>query len=140
MAAPVVLALGGSLLRPEESERHAWLSALANLISQCETPVGIVVGGGAPAREAIELAKLWLQLSLPNYRILFLFFILFRAKKNSWLQHQELFFMFNLGLLSFRQHPIHRWAYLRCILLIIIAMLLNILFIPFLYLDCIITQ
>ena len=67
------------------------------------------------------------------------FFILFRAKKNSWLQHQELFFMFNLGLLSFRQHPIHRWVYLRCILLIIIAMLLNILFFPFLYLDCIIT-
>ncbi|MBE56863.1 MAG: UMP kinase [Euryarchaeota archaeon] len=57
MAAPVVLALGGSLLRPEESERHAWLSTLANLISQCENPVGIVVGGGAPAREAIELAK-----------------------------------------------------------------------------------
>ena len=57
MAAPVVLALGGSLLRPEESERHAWLSALADTLSRCETPVGIVVGGGAPAREAIELAK-----------------------------------------------------------------------------------
>ena len=57
MAAPVVLALGGSLLRPEESERHTWLSALAELISQCGSPVGIVVGGGAPAREAIELAK-----------------------------------------------------------------------------------
>ena len=57
MAAPLVLALGGSLLRPEESERHAWLSSLANLLSDCETPIGIVVGGGAPAREAIELAK-----------------------------------------------------------------------------------
>ena len=41
----------------KKAERHAWLSALANLISQCENPVGIVVGGGAPAREAIELAK-----------------------------------------------------------------------------------
>ena len=57
MAAPLVLALGGSLLRPEESERHAWLSSLANLLSTCEVPIGIVVGGGAPAREAIELAK-----------------------------------------------------------------------------------
>ena len=57
MAAPLVLALGGSLLRPEESERHAWLSSLANLLSACEVSIGIVVGGGAPAREAIELAK-----------------------------------------------------------------------------------
>ncbi len=57
MAAPLVLALGGSLLRPEESERHAWLSSLADLLSDCDTPIGIVVGGGAPAREAIELAK-----------------------------------------------------------------------------------
>ena len=57
MAAPVVLALGGSLLRTEESDRHAWLSALADLIQQYEVPLGIVVGGGAPAREAIELAK-----------------------------------------------------------------------------------
>ena len=57
MAAPVVLALGGSLLRPEESDRHAWLSALAEIIHQCKVPLGIVVGGGAPAREAIELAK-----------------------------------------------------------------------------------
>ena len=57
MAAPVVLALGGSLLRPEESDRHAWLSALAEIIHQCDVSLGIVVGGGAPAREAIELAK-----------------------------------------------------------------------------------
>jgi len=57
MAAPLVLALGGSLLRPEESERHAWLSSLADLLSECNTPIGIVVGGGAPAREAIELAS-----------------------------------------------------------------------------------
>ena len=57
MAAPLVLALGGSLLRPEESRRHAWLSSLADLLSACNAPIGIVVGGGAPAREAIELAK-----------------------------------------------------------------------------------
>ena len=57
MAAPLVLALGGSLLRPEESERHAWLSSLADLLSSCDASIGIVVGGGAPAREAIELAK-----------------------------------------------------------------------------------
>ena len=57
MAPPLVLALGGSLLRPEEAERHAWLSSLAELLSSCKVPIGIVVGGGAPAREAIELAK-----------------------------------------------------------------------------------
>ncbi|MEE2748042.1 MAG: UMP kinase [Candidatus Thermoplasmatota archaeon] len=57
MAAPLVLALGGSLLRPEESERHAWLSSLADLLSDCNTSIGVVVGGGAPAREAIELAS-----------------------------------------------------------------------------------
>ena len=57
MAAPLVLALGGSLLRPEENERHAWLSSLADLLSTCDSSIGIVVGGGAPAREAIELAK-----------------------------------------------------------------------------------
>ena len=57
MAAPLVLALGGSLLRPDESERHAWLSALAEVVGQCEVPVGIVVGGGVSAREAIALAK-----------------------------------------------------------------------------------
>ena len=56
MADPLVLALGGSLLRPEESERHAWLSSLAKLLLGCEGPIGIVVGGGAAAREAIELA------------------------------------------------------------------------------------
>ena len=57
MAAPIVVALGGSLLRPEEDERHAWLATLADILARCEVPVGIVVGGGAPAREAIELAK-----------------------------------------------------------------------------------
>ena len=57
MAAPLVLALGGSLLRPDEGERNAWLSALAELLAACQVPVGIVVGGGTSAREAIELAK-----------------------------------------------------------------------------------
>lgn len=57
MAAPLVLALGGSLLSPIEDERNAWLSALADLLSAREVPVGIVVGGGTSAREAIELAK-----------------------------------------------------------------------------------
>ena len=56
MADPLVLALGGSLLRPEESERHAWLSSLAKMLLGCEGSIGIVVGGGAAAREAIELA------------------------------------------------------------------------------------
>ena len=54
MAYPLVLALGGSLLRPEESERHAWLSSLAKLLLGCEGSIGIVVGGGAAAREAIR--------------------------------------------------------------------------------------
>ncbi|MED5487406.1 MAG: UMP kinase [Candidatus Thermoplasmatota archaeon] len=57
MAAPIVVALGGSLLRPEEAERHAWLAKLTDILAECKVPVGIVVGGGAPAREAIELAK-----------------------------------------------------------------------------------
>ena len=56
MADPLVLALGGSLLRPEESERHAWLSSLAKLLSESTVTIGIVVGGGVAAREAIELA------------------------------------------------------------------------------------
>ena len=43
MAAPLVLALGGSLLGSEESERHAWLSSLANLLSVCEGTIGIAV-------------------------------------------------------------------------------------------------
>mgnify|MGYP001170354923 CR=1 FL=1 len=57
MAAPLVLALGGSLLSADEGERNAWLSALTELLSACEVPIGIVVGGGRSAREAIELAK-----------------------------------------------------------------------------------
>ena len=56
-----VVALGGSLLRPEEAEkRRQWLGQLRQLIVHIEGnggKLGIVVGGGLPAREAIELAK-----------------------------------------------------------------------------------
>ena len=44
MAAPIVVALGGSLLRPEEAERHAWLAKLTDILAECKVPVGIVVG------------------------------------------------------------------------------------------------
>lgn len=56
-----VVALGGSLLRPEEAEkRRQWLGQLRQLIVHVEGnggKLGIVVGGGLPAREGIELAK-----------------------------------------------------------------------------------
>tara|TARA_B100000459_G_C8578723_1_gene202199 strand:- start:508 stop:1218 length:711 start_codon:yes stop_codon:yes gene_type:complete len=56
-----VVALGGSLLRPEEADkRRQWLGQLRQLIVHLEGNeyrLGIVVGGGLPAREGIELAK-----------------------------------------------------------------------------------
>ena len=56
-----VVALGGSLLRPEEAEkRRQWLGQLRQLVVHLEGNeyrLGIVVGGGLPAREGIELAK-----------------------------------------------------------------------------------
>lgn len=56
-----VVALGGSLLRPEEAEkRRQWLGQLRQLIVHLEgngRKLGIVVGGGLPAREGIELAS-----------------------------------------------------------------------------------
>lgn len=56
-----VVALGGSLLRPEEeSGREKWFSDLRDLclgLQENGQKVGIVVGGGLPAREAITLAK-----------------------------------------------------------------------------------
>jgi len=58
--ATVVVALGGSLLRPEVEERHAWLRELVKIIeSRVESgeKVALVVGGGAPAREGIDLAR-----------------------------------------------------------------------------------
>ncbi|MBT4070878.1 MAG: UMP kinase [Euryarchaeota archaeon] len=56
-----IVALGGSLLRPEESEKRSeWLGQLRQLavhLEGNERKIGIVIGGGLPAREAIELAK-----------------------------------------------------------------------------------
>ena len=58
--ATVIAAIGGSLLRPEIEERHAWLEGLVSVIRDrvsMEDRIGIVVGGGAPAREGIDLAR-----------------------------------------------------------------------------------
>jgi len=56
-----VVALGGSLLRPEEAEaRSLWMGRLRQLMVHLEgngRRVGLVVGGGLPAREGIELAS-----------------------------------------------------------------------------------
>ncbi len=61
MRLPQVIALGGSLLRPEESEnRKIWFGKLRQLAVHIEgnsRKLGIVVGGGLPAREGIELAS-----------------------------------------------------------------------------------
>jgi uridylate kinase len=57
MKAPVIVALGGSLLRPEVAQRHLWLAEVCDILSGCKNPVGLVIGGGAPAREAIALAR-----------------------------------------------------------------------------------
>ena len=58
--ATVIVALGGSLLRPEVDERHAWLTELVTIVRDrvaAGDRIGLVVGGGAPAREGIELAR-----------------------------------------------------------------------------------
>ena len=61
MRLPQVIALGGSLLRPEESEnRKIWFGKLRQLAVHIEgnsRKLGIVVGGGLPAREGIDLTK-----------------------------------------------------------------------------------
>ncbi len=61
MTSTHVVALGGSLLRPEEAEkRREWLGQLRQLAVHIEgnsKHLAIVVGGGLPAREGIELAK-----------------------------------------------------------------------------------
>ncbi len=52
--ATVVVALGGSLLRPEVEGRQTWLQGMVEVIvSRVESgsKVALVVGGGAPARE-----------------------------------------------------------------------------------------
>tara|TARA_B110000444_G_C18773023_1_gene563518 strand:+ start:551 stop:1264 length:714 start_codon:yes stop_codon:yes gene_type:complete len=56
----IVAALGGSLLRPEIDNKHTWLSDLIEIIRDRVSMgdrIGIVVGGGAPAREGIALAR-----------------------------------------------------------------------------------
>mgnify|MGYP001564219384 FL=1 len=56
-----IIALGGSLLRPEEAEqRTQWFGQLRQLAVHLEgngRRLGIVVGGGLPAREGITLAR-----------------------------------------------------------------------------------
>ncbi len=56
-----VVALGGSLLRPEEAEaRSMWMGRFRQLVVHLEgngRKIAFVVGGGLPAREGIELAK-----------------------------------------------------------------------------------
>lgn len=59
-----VATLGGSLLRPEVEDRHAWLEGLCHAVKDAVSSgykLGLVIGGGAPAREGIELAKPILQ-------------------------------------------------------------------------------
>lgn len=61
MTSTHIVALGGSLLRPEEEEgRDNWFVRLGQLAHHLEGKgirLGIVVGGGLPAREGIALAK-----------------------------------------------------------------------------------
>ena len=56
-----IVALGGSLLRPEEAdERTMWFGQLRQMAVHFEgngRKLGIVVGGGLPAREGINLAR-----------------------------------------------------------------------------------
>ena len=56
-----VVALGGSLLRPEEADdREMWLGRLRQLVVHLEgngRKLGLVIGGGLPAREGIQLAQ-----------------------------------------------------------------------------------
>ncbi|MAH98050.1 MAG: UMP kinase [Euryarchaeota archaeon] len=55
----LVVALGGSLLRPEVEDRHEWLIDMVAIIKSrvmAGDKIGLVLGGGAPAREGIDLA------------------------------------------------------------------------------------
>ena len=56
-----IIALGGSLLRAEEKENlERWFSGLKRMVAHLESlgeSIGIVVGGGAPAREGISIAR-----------------------------------------------------------------------------------
>ncbi len=56
----LVVALGGSLLRPEVEDRHEWLLDMVSIIKSrvlAGDKIGLVLGGGAPAREGIELVR-----------------------------------------------------------------------------------
>ncbi len=56
----LVVALGGSLLRPEVEDRNEWLINMVSIIKSrvmAGDRIGLVLGGGAPAREGIALAK-----------------------------------------------------------------------------------
>ena len=58
--ATAVVALGGSLLRPEVEERHKWLEDMVGVVKNSVSSgvkLALVVGGGAPAREGIDLAR-----------------------------------------------------------------------------------
>ncbi|MGB0490325.1 MAG: hypothetical protein ACPGK0_07115, partial [Candidatus Poseidoniaceae archaeon] len=61
MARTFVVALGGSTLRPEAQEDRArWFGRLRQVVLSMEGEgrrLGLVVGGGAPAREGIALAS-----------------------------------------------------------------------------------
>ncbi len=56
-----IIALGGSLLRPEEAEKRVqWFGQLRQmsvLMEGNDRKLGFVIGGGLPAREGIEIAK-----------------------------------------------------------------------------------
>ena len=56
----LVVALGGSLLRPEVEDRNEWLIDMVSIIKSrvsAGDKIGLVLGGGAPAREGIELVR-----------------------------------------------------------------------------------
>ena len=58
--ATVVVALGGSLLRPENEQLNTWLEDLVGVIQERSSAgenIVLVVGGGAPARDSINLAR-----------------------------------------------------------------------------------
>ena len=55
-----VATLGGSLLRPEVEDRHEWLIGLCKAVNDVTSSgykLALVIGGGAPAREGIGLAR-----------------------------------------------------------------------------------
>ena len=59
MVAPTIIALGGSLLYGDHDVK-TWLGQLRQAIVHVEgngRKIGLVVGGGKPAREGIQLAK-----------------------------------------------------------------------------------